>query len=106
MLAFNRYQRICKFVLANLRESFAIELAQYKDTSACDHEIAVRLNELQEQHRAFVDKRELFDKELLNNSWIIFHVLSSTVLCDHQVELERVKETHRLDMISLGKFIL
>jgi len=44
--------------LANLREDFAIELSQYKDTTVRDHEIAVRLNELQEQHRSFVDKCE------------------------------------------------
>ncbi len=71
---FKRFQRIRKFVLANLRESFAIELGQYKDTSARDHEIAVRLNELQEQHRAFVDKRELFDKELFKSVKVHFFV--------------------------------
>lgn len=71
------------YVSANLRESFAIELAQYKDTSARDHEIVVRLSELQEQHRAFVDKRKLFDKDLsksekdVNFLFLNFVLLSS-----------------------------
>ena len=81
----NKFWVMNNFFLAHLHESYSVELSKYKN-SFTEADYNTKLEEMQQQQRAFVDQRE----SALFHSFTFEDLLLNTFCCTRRIILNQI----------------